>query len=453
MYRIGIVGTGYVGLVTGLCLADTGNEVICVDVDERKIARLQQGEVPFYEPGVDHLLQRNLQKGRVRFTTDLQQAALQCQILMLCLPTPPNEDGSADVQHVFAVARQLVEIYRRQPPTQPLLVVTKSTVPPGTTKRLGEFFRQELPGAEIAVASNPEFLSEGSAVENFTKPERVIIGTHSPWAAQVLHELYEPFVRTGNPIYVMDPTSAELTKYAANAFLALRISFMNELSALCEVLGADIEQIRLGIGADSRIGRRYLFAGLGYGGSCLPKDVRALTHAAAQAGVPLQIVPAAERVNAEQLQRFVAKIRRRFQTLAGRTFALWGVAFKPNTDDIREAPALRLIDSFLQEGAHVRAYDPQALENLRQRYGERLFYARSPYECAEGADALVIATEWTEFRNPDFALLRQLLRHPIIFDGRNLFSPEDMERHGFEYHSVGRPPVTVSLSSAGNVRY
>lgn len=335
------------------------------------------------------------------------------------------------------------------------LIVTKSTVPPGTTRQLAEFFQQELPEVSIVVAHNPEFLSEGSAVENFMKPERVIIGTRNSWAIKVLRELYEPFVRTGNPIYVMDETSAELTKYAANAFLALRISFMNELSAYCEAIGADIEQVRLGIGSDSRIGKRYLFPGLGYGGSCLPKDVRALTRAAQQTGVTLQIIPAAERVNAAQIQRFIQKIRNRFTgQLADMDFALWGAAFKPNTDDIREAPALRIIEALLSSGARIRVYDPRALPNLRGRYAEKLIYATSPYECAEGADAIIIATEWAEFRNPDFAYLRQILRQAIIFDGRNLFAPDEMQQRGFEYHSVGRASVypVPDLRADENVR-
>lgn len=443
MYRIAIVGTGYVGLVTGLCFADTGNDVTCIDVDAEKIQRLQHGgDPPFYEPGVDALLKENVRKGRIRFTTDLEASVVECDIIMLCLPTPPNEDGSADVHHVYDVAQRIATTFQQSPPRTPKLIVTKSTVPPGTTRRLAEFFRHRLPGLPIVVAANPEFLSEGSAVENFMKPERLIIGTSDPWAAKLLRELYEPFVRTGNPIYVMDETSAELTKYAANAFLALRISFMNELSAYCEAIGADIEHVRLGIGSDSRIGKQYLFAGLGYGGSCLPKDIRALTHAAQLAGVLLQIVPAADRVNAEQIHRFVTKIRTRFRgELSGKLLALWGVAFKPNTDDIREAPALQLIEALLQDGARLRAYDPKALYNLRHRYREALSYANSAYECARGADALIIATEWAEFRNPDFALLKQLLRQPLLFDGRNLFAPEEMQQRGFEYYSVGRAPV------------
>ncbi len=443
MYRIAVIGTGYVGLVTGLCFAETGNDVTCVDVDAEKIQRLQQGgEPPFYEPGVDALLRENLRKGRIRFTTNLPSAVIECDIIMLCLPTPPSEDGSADVRHVRDVAHQIAACLQQHAPPTRKLIVTKSTVPPGTTRQLADFFRHQLPGLPIVVAANPEFLSEGSAVENFMKPERVIIGTSDAWAARVLRELYEPFVRAGNPIYVMDETSAELTKYAANAFLALRISFINELSAYCEAIGADIEQIRLGIGSDSRIGKQYLFPGLGYGGSCLPKDVRALTHAAQLAGVSLQLIPAAERVNAEQIRRFITKIRNRFRgELSDKLFALWGVAFKPNTDDIREAPALRIIEALLQDGAHLRAYDPKALSNLRQRYGDALSYASTAYECTRDADALIIATEWAEFRNPDFALLRQLLRRPLIFDGRNLFVPEEMQQRGFEYHSIGRAPA------------
>lgn len=454
MYRIAIVGTGYVGLTTGLCFAETGNEVTCVDVDAQKVERLQHGEVPFYEPGIDQLLRDNLQRGKVRFTTDLRSAVRTSDVIMLCLPTPPNEDGSADVQHVFAVGQQLIGIYRENLPDSPRLVVLKSTVPPGTARQLGELFRRELPSAPVVVASNPEFLSQGTALQNFMKPERVIIGTQDPWAAEVLRKLYEPFVRTGNPIYVMDETSAELTKYAANAFLALRISFMNELSAYCEAIGADIEQVRLGIGSDSRIGKRYLFAGVGYGGSCLPKDVRALTRSASAAGVELRIVPATEEVNRRQLERFVAKILNRFPAgVDGQLFALWGAAFKPNTDDIREAPSLFIIDALLRSGAAVRVYDPRALENLRRRYGERIHYADSPYSCAQGADALIIVTEWTEFRNPDFLLLRQLLRQPLLFDGRNLFAPADMQHWGFEYHSIGRPPVIPGvLSLARNIR-
>ncbi|MEN3026508.1 MAG: UDP-glucose/GDP-mannose dehydrogenase family protein [Chlorobiota bacterium] len=449
--RVGIIGTGYVGLVTGLCFAETGNEVICVDVDAAKIERLRSGEIPFYEPGLQALLSRNLQKQRVSFTTELSEAAANCDVLMLCLPTPSQEDGSADVQRVFAVARELIEYYRRVPPEGRRLLVTKSTVPPGTTRQLAELFHRELPTVQITVASNPEFLSQGSAVENFMKPERVIIGTGDPWAATVLRTLYEPFVRTGNPIYVMDETSAEVTKYASNAFLAMRVSFMNELSAYCEAVGADIEQVRLGMGADSRIGKRYLFAGLGYGGSCLPKDIRALMHSARSVESPLELIPAVARVNERQLRRFVEKIRHRFGSIDGRVLALWGVAFKPNTDDIREAPALYVIDALLQDGGRIRVYDPQALDNLRRLYGERLTYTSSAYECAEGADALIIATEWAEFRNPDFHHLRRCLRQAIIFDGRNLFSPAEMLRLGFEYYSIGRPSV-YPLGSPQDVR-
>jgi UDPglucose 6-dehydrogenase len=443
-YRIAVVGSGYVGLVTGLCFAETGNHVVCVDIDQQKVEQLNRGQLPIYEPGLGVLLERNLRNGRARFTTDLAEAVRFGTVVLLCLPTPPQEDGSADVQHVFAVAERIATLLQQDSVHEPRLIVTKSTVPPGTTQRLQALFAQRLPDRRVVVASNPEFLREGTAVEDFMKPERVIIGTRDAWAEHILRELYEPFVRSGNPIYVMDETSAELTKYAANAMLALRISFMNELSAYCEALGADIEKVRLGIGSDSRIGKRYLFAGLGYGGSCLPKDVRALVQSARSLGVHFRLIPAVEEVNHAQAERFVGRILKRLEPVHGRCVALWGVAFKPNTDDIREAPAFRVIDPLLHAGVCVRAYDPEALPNVQRRYGERLQYAASMYECLEGADALVIATEWNEFRNPDFELMRSRMRQPLIFDGRNLFSPEEMLERGFEYHSIGRPSAVPS---------
>jgi len=441
-YSIGVVGTGYVGLVTGTCFAESGNTVYCVDIDEQKIERLKQGVMPIYEPGLEHLLERNLQKGRLKFTTNLEDAVSQCPLLFLCLPTPPDEDGSADLQYVLSAATDIARMLKANPPAQPVIVVNKSTVPVGTTAKVRNVFREYAPECDVFVVSNPEFLREGFAVEDFMKPDRVVVGTSDDYSRNVMRDLYEPFVRSGNPVYVMDEQSAEITKYAANCFLAMRISFMNELSQYCEAVGADIENIRIGIGSDNRIGKRFLFAGLGYGGSCFPKDVKALIHSTNAASTPLSVMKAVEDVNYRQSDRFTANIKTRFDgNPAGKHFAVWGLAFKPNTDDTREAPAFRVIHTLLAEGATVTAYDPEAVENTKRVFGEAIGYAESANACLHGADALIIATEWNEFRKPDFAAMKKLMKQPIIFDGRNLFELEDMDKSGFEYYSIGRRAI------------
>lgn len=435
---IGIIGTGYVGLVTGTCFAESGNNVLCIDVDQHKVETLQQGKMPIYEPGLEHLLERNISNGRLKFSTNLELAVKQCAILFLCLPTPPGEDGSADLNYVMDAAKNIAEIIKKENITDFRILVNKSTVPVGTADKVRMICRNNAPGFDIEVVSNPEFLREGFAVEDFMKPDRVVVGTSNERAEDEMRDLYEPFLRSGNPIYVMDEKSAEITKYAANCFLAMRISFMNELSEYCETIGADIENIRIGIGSDSRIGKRFLFAGIGYGGSCFPKDVKALLHSTDAVGTPLGIIHAVEEANARQINRFVEKIINRLNNPKGAKIALWGLSFKPNTDDVREAPAYTIIDRLLEVGANISAYDPEAMPNTKSIYGDAIHYANSAYDTLKDADVLIIATEWNEFRKPDFSVLRASLKQPLIFDGRNLFDPETIASEGFEYHSIGR---------------
>lgn len=435
---IGIIGTGYVGLVTGTCFAESGNSVLCIDVDQSKVETLQKGKMPIYEPGLEHLLERNISNGRLKFSTDLEYAVKQCAILFLCLPTPPGEDGSADLNYVMDAAKNIAQIIKKENITDFRILVNKSTVPVGTADKVRMICRNHAPGHDIEVVSNPEFLREGFAVEDFMKPDRVVVGTSNERAEDVMRDLYEPFLRSGNPIYVMDEKSAEITKYAANCFLAMRISFMNELSAYCETIGADIENIRIGIGSDSRIGKRFLFAGIGYGGSCFPKDVKALIHSTDAVGTPLGIIHAVEEANARQINRFVDKIIKRLGMVNNARIALWGLSFKPNTDDVREAPSYTIIDSLLKEGAQISAYDPEAMPNTKAIYGDAIHYANSAYDAVRDADVLVIATEWNEFRKPDYSILRATMKKPLIFDGRNLFDPETIASEGFEYHSIGR---------------
>jgi UDPglucose 6-dehydrogenase len=435
---IGIIGTGYVGLVTGTCFAESGNNVLCIDVDQHKVETLQQGKMPIYEPGLEHLLERNISNGRLKFSTNLELAVKQCAILFLCLPTPPGEDGSADLNYVMDAAKNIAEIIKKENITDFRILVNKSTVPVGTADKVRMICRNYAPGFDIEVVSNPEFLREGFAVEDFMKPDRVVVGTSNERAEDEMRDLYEPFLRSGNPIYVMDEKSAEITKYAANCFLAMRISFMNELSEYCETIGADIENIRIGIGSDSRIGKRFLFAGIGYGGSCFPKDVKALLHSTDAVGTPLGIIHAVEEANARQINRFVEKIINRLNNPKGAKIALWGLSFKPNTDDVREAPAYTIIDRLLEVGANISAYDPEAMPNTKSIYGDAIHYANSAYDTLKDADVLIIATEWNEFRKPDFSVLRASLKQPLIFDGRNLFDPETIASEGFEYHSIGR---------------
>jgi UDPglucose 6-dehydrogenase len=435
--NIAVIGTGYVGLVTGTCFAETGNNVICVDINEQKIKRLQQGEIPIFEPGLDVLFERNTKEGRLRFTTNLREAVEHAQIIFLALPTPPGEDGSADLSYIMGVARDLGGII-----SEYKVIVDKSTVPVGTAEKVAAILAEKLPKKMFDVVSNPEFLREGVAVEDFLKPDRVVVGTKSEKAKKLMRQLYEPFVRQGNPIFFMDERSAEMTKYAANSYLAARISFMNEIANLCEKVGADVDQVRIGMGSDSRIGKRFLFPGIGYGGSCFPKDVQALAKTASQYSYDFKILKSVMKVNTLQKSVLTKKIRKFFKNdLAGKTFAVWGLAFKPNTDDIREAPALVIIDELLKMGARVQAFDPEAMNNVREIYGNRIRLCSNMYEALEGADCLCIMTEWAEFRNPDFGRMAELLHEPLIFDGRNVYDLEQMKSLGFQYLSIGRPKV------------
>ncbi len=440
--KVSVIGTGYVGLVTGACLADMGNDVMCLDVDEGKIARLKQGIIPIHEPGLEAIVRRNVEAGRLAFTVDPKESAQFGLVQMIAVGTPPDEDGSADLKYVVAAARNLG---RHMPDYR--VVLDKSTVPVGTGDRVEAAIREELAlrGADIpfVVASNPEFLKEGAAVEDCMKPDRIVLGMDDARAEAIVRELYQPFQRNHERMLVMSRRAAELTKYAANAMLATRISFMNDLSRLAEVVGVDIEDVRRGIGADPRIGYSFLYAGTGYGGSCFPKDVQALLRAAQDHGTPLRLLGAVEDVNNDQKTILVRKARQRFGSLAGRRFALWGLAFKPNTDDMREAPSRSVMEALWIEGATVAAYDPIAADECRRIYGDRadLVMAASPLEAVHGADALMIVTEWKEFRSPSFDELRDRLKAPVIFDGRNLYDPATVARHGLEYHSVGRPSV------------
>ena len=433
--KITVVGTGYVGLVTGTCLAETGNHVCCVDIDERKVNKLRNGQITIYEPGLEKLFERNLKEERLFFTTNLKEGLEESEIVFLALPTPPGEDGSADLQYVLGVAEQIGKLI-----TDYKIIIDKSTVPVGTAEKVHAAIARNYQG-EFDVVSNPEFLREGVAVEDFMKPDRIVIGTTSERAQKVLTELYGPYVRQGNPIIFMDERSAELTKYAANAFLATKISFMNEIAQVCERVGADVDMVRKGIGSDERIGKRFLFPGIGYGGSCFPKDVKALMHSAREAGYDFQILDAVTEVNEKQKSHLVTKIKRYFGNLAGKHFALWGLAFKPNTDDIREAPALEIIQELLDAGASVAAFDPEAMNNVKTIFGEKISFCETPYDCLQNADALIIATEWNEFRTPDFDKILSMLKEPVIFDGRNVFDVGAMEKKGFHYESIGRPLV------------
>ncbi len=432
--KLAVVGTGYVGLVSGVCFAETGNEVVCVDIDEAKVAGLKAGKIPIYEPGLELLFHRNLEQGRISFTTDLALAVKQSEIVFLALPTPPTEDGSADLSYVEGVARQLAGLIERY-----TIVVNKSTVPVGTAERVRDILSEHLSLDLFDVVSNPEFLREGVAVEDFLKPDRVVIGAWSERAAELMKRLYQPYVRQGNPILIMDPRSAEMTKYASNSYLAARISFMNEMANLCERVGADVNKVRLGMGSDSRIGKRFLFPGVGFGGSCFPKDVRALFKTAEENGYRFRILEAVIQVNERQKGALVRKIRKFYgEDLSGKCIAIWGLAFKPETDDIREAPALHTIDALLEAGASLRVYDPEAMDNVRERYGKALHYAQDPYDALLDADALAILTEWSAFRTPNFEVMKKLMREPAIFDGRNLYDPSFVKSKGFHYEGIGR---------------
>lgn len=431
--KIAVVGTGYVGLVTGTCLAETGNQVICVDINEQKVKMMQEGQLPIYEPGLELIFHRNIDQKRLQFTSDLGEAIAEAKIIFLALPTPPGGDGSADLSYVLGAAKDIAKLL-----TDYKVIVTKSTVPVGTADRVIAVMKENTT-SEFAVVSNPEFLREGVAVEDFMKPDRVIVGTMDERARKLMAELYAPYVRQGNPIIFMDERSSELTKYAANSFLATKISFMNEIANLCELVGADVDMVRRGIGADDRIGKRFLFSGIGYGGSCFPKDVQALARSAGEINYDFKILNSVMEVNETQRQLFVEKVKKYFKgDLKGKKFAMWGLAFKPETDDIREAPSLYIIDELLNAGAEISAFDPEAMKNVRDLIGDKINYATDQYEALKGADALLIVTEWPVFRTPDFDRIDSLLESKVIFDGRNLYDLEKMIDCGYYYNSIGR---------------
>jgi len=434
--KIAVVGTGYVGLVTGTCFAETGNTVTCVDIDEKKVNSLSSGKITIYEPGLELLFERNLKQKRLTFTTNLREGIEDAKIIFLALPTPPGEDGSADLKYILKVADDLGPLLKEY-----TVIIDKSTVPVGTAEKVSKRIRANAK-VDFDVVSNPEFLREGMAVEDFMKPDRVVIGTESVSAKKILETLYSPFVRQGNPMIFMDERSAELTKYAANSFLATKISFMNEIANLCELLGADVDSVRKGIGTDSRIGKRFLFPGIGYGGSCFPKDVQALAKSSEDSKYDFKILKAVMDVNDYQKTKLMPSIRKHFNNdLKGKVFAMWGLSFKPHTDDIREAPALFNIEELLKAGAIVKAHDPESMENVRGILGSKIQYCENPYEAAQGADAIFIATEWPEFRTPDFEKLSQILKSKVIFDGRNLYDTQSLKELGYTYYSIGRKTI------------
>jgi UDPglucose 6-dehydrogenase len=431
--KITVIGTGYVGLVTGTCFAETGNKVTCVDIDNAKVKKLSSGQITIYEPGLEKIFLRNIKKNRLEFTTNLEEAVEDAEIIFLALPTPPGADGSADLKYVLGVADHLGKILKGYK-----VIVNKSTVPVGTAEKVRSAIAKNYNG-EYDVVSNPEFLREGVAVDDFMKPDRVVVGTRSDRAKKIMNDLYVPFLRQGNPLIFMDERSSELTKYAANSFLATKISFMNEIAQLCERIGADVDMVRCGVGSDQRIGKRFLFPGIGYGGSCFPKDVQALIKSSEEVDYDFKILKSVEKVNEIQKTHLIPKIKAHYNhDLKGKHFALWGLAFKPNTDDIREAPALHIIESLLNLGATISAYDPEAINNVKDHLRNTILYADNPYHALKDADALIIATEWSEFKTPDFEQIRSLLKYKVIFDGRNLFDPTDIRHLGFIYVSVGR---------------
>ena len=434
--KIAVVGTGYVGLVTGTCFAETGNQVTCVDINAEKVKQMQAGKIPIYEPGLDDLFQRNTQEGRLHFTTSLQEGIEGAKVIFLALPTPPGADGSADLKYILQVADDLGPIL-----SDYTVIIDKSTVPVGTSDKVREAIAKNAQ-VDFDVVSNPEFLREGVAVEDFMKPDRVVIGTQSDRAKDLMSRLYAPLVRQGNPIIFMDERSAELTKYAANAFLATKITFMNEIANLCELVGANVDEVRKGIGTDSRIGKRFLFAGIGYGGSCFPKDVQALAKTSAENDYEFKILDSVMKVNENQKTKLIPHLMKHFKgDLKGKKIAMWGLAFKPYTDDIREAPSLYNIDALLELGASVSAYDPEAMVHVKQVMGDKISFTKSPYEALDGADALLIVTEWPQFRTPDFERMDSLLKNKVIFDGRNLYELNQMQELGYTYYSIGRQTI------------
>lgn len=431
--KISVIGTGYVGLVTGTCLAETGNEVLCIDIDERKVKKMQNGKVPIYEPHLDVLFERNIKAGRLNFSTSLKEGIDHGEIIFLALPTPEDEDGSADLSYVLGAAKDIGKLLKEY-----RVIVDKSTVPVGTADRVTEVISKET-NVDFDVVSNPEFLREGFAVDDFLKPERIVIGSSSERATELMQKLYKPFVRSGNPIIVMDEKSAELTKYAANSFLATKITFMNEIANFCEKVGADVDKVRVGMGTDSRIGKRFLFPGIGYGGSCFPKDVKALHKSGKDIGYNFDILQSVIKVNDLQKKILIPRIEAYFKgDLKGVTVAIWGLAFKPETDDIREAPSLYIIEELLQKGAKIKAFDPEAMANVERKFGERIELGSGMYNVLENADVLVICTEWSIFRTPDFTKMKSLLKNHVIFDGRNLYDLEEVKKEGFYYSSIGR---------------
>ena len=430
--RVAVVGTGYVGLVAGACFAESGNDVVCVDNNHAKVRLLRRGKIPIYEPGLEELVRRNRTEKRLNFTTTLPKAVRDSAVVFIAVGTPQGEDGSADLKHVLEVAREIARAMNGYK-----VIVNKSTVPVGTSEKVREVIRRETTHP-FSVVSNPEFLKQGAAIDDFMKPDRVVVGAEDPRAQALMLELYEPFTRTGAPMMMMDCASAELSKYAANAMLATRISFMNEVANVCELVAADVDQVRRAIGADKRIGPSFLFPGVGYGGSCFPKDVRAMRRFAADNAYDFKILDAVEQVNTLQKTKLLALMRKHFGSLKGKTVAVWGLAFKPRTDDMREAPAIPLIEALLLAGVEVQAFDPEAVRVARGIFGSRITYAASGYDAVKGADALAIVTEWNEFRRPDFGKMRAVMRSPVVFDGRNLFAPAHMKQHGFTYYSIGR---------------
>jgi UDPglucose 6-dehydrogenase len=435
--KVAIVGSGYVGLVTGTCFAEVGIDVMCVDIDQKKIENLKKGIIPIYEPGLEEMVHRNMKKGRLQFTTDITEALEDCEVLFTAVGTPPDKDGSADLQYVLSVARDCGKNIKDY-----LLIVTKSTVPVGTAKKVKEALQEELDkrgvSIEFDVASNPEFLKEGAAIDDFLKPDRIVVGLDSPRAEELMKSLYKPFTLNGHPIIFMDITSAEMTKYAANSMLATKISFMNDIANLCEIVGADINMVRKGIGSDSRIGNKFIYPGIGYGGSCFPKDVKALISTAEDFGYQLRVLKAVEDVNHDQKSVLFNKIMKYYDgNLKGKTIALWGLSFKPQTDDMREAPSLVIIKKLLEEGAHVKAYDPVAMKEAKHMLGDKIVYSEDQYEALIDADCLMLVTEWPEFKFPNFNIIRKLLNKPVIFDGRNIYELAEMKRKGFDYFCIG----------------
>jgi UDPglucose 6-dehydrogenase len=434
--KITVIGTGYVGLVTGTCLAETGNDVLCIDINESKVKAMQDGKVPIYEPHLDVLFERNIEANRLRFSISLEEGLSHGDIVFLALPTPEDDDGSADLSYVLGAAKDIGKLLKSYK-----IIVDKSTVPVGTAEKVKEAISKET-SIEFDVVSNPEFLREGFAVDDFLKPERIVVGSSSERATELMKKLYKPFVRSGNPIIIMDEKSAELTKYAANAFLATKITFMNEIANFCEIVGADVDKVRVGMGTDSRIGKRFLFPGIGYGGSCFPKDVKALKKSGIDEGYKFNILNAVITANEIQKKILIPRILEYFNNeLKGKTFTVWGLAFKPETDDIRESPALEIINELLKEGAFVKVFDPEAMPNVKVKFGDKIQYSLNKDEATENSDALIICTEWSLFRTPDFSKLKANLNNPVIFDGRNLYDIEDLEKEGFHYSSIGRKTI------------